>query len=237
MKLNPKLYRSLLSIICVFMLVISNLHAQMNLADKISNNYKDAKSFTMDVKCQLDFASSYTGPVFVSTGSIARDGDYYYSNIMGIVSITNDKYQYVMDHGQKIIFVQNKAPLDYSQQFNLPMVSTEKMYEQYDFKFENNKRSIMITIIPKNPGDYKEMKIKVDARKYFLEEVHTYYNAENNQVIASHIYYSNTKFNIKLDKKVFDIEQYIHIKSNKSIVATTGYQDFKVINYLKNEVH
>jgi hypothetical protein len=223
-------------VLFLFAFCLSLRSQQINLIDKISGNYSNVKTFSIDISCQLDFVTGYDGPAFNSTGKIIKDGENYYSSIMGVTSITNDKYQYMMDEGQKIILIQNKAPLDYFQQFNMPFLSTEKLQDQYEFSFENVKKSILITITPKNDSKYKEIKVKVDSRKYFLQEVHSYYNIEKNLVIASHIYYTNSKFEQKVDQSFFDIGKYITIKNNKNVLTTPDYKKYELINYLNNGV-
>lgn len=226
--------RQLALLVCMGMLSVNLYCQQINLVDKITANYRDVKSFSMDIQCQLDFVTGYKGPAFNSTGKIVKDGENYYSRIMGITSITTDKYQYLMDEGQQVILLQNRAPANALEQFNLPFAATDKWYEQYDFTFENNKKTILITMVPKAPDKYKEFKIRVDAKKYYLLEVHTYYNIDKNQVVASHLFYTNNKFGQKVDADFFNLEPYITIKNNKEVVATPAYKKYRLINYLNN---
>jgi len=210
----------------------STLSAQTTLLEKVKANYSSCKSFYVEVNFQLDMSSSYNGPAISSSGFVMKEGDKYYSQMMGITQLSTTEYQIALNDAEKVMVIKSKAPTDYFKQFNIETLSNKKLFDQNDFKFDNEKKTILITITPKTKSSYKEIQVRVDAKKYFLLEVHNYYNIQGNQVIASHIYYTNSTFNKRMDKSLFNMDKYVRIKENNEVILGSDFKKYKLINYL-----
>lgn len=230
-----------LSVATLLLVTLTNAQTVSEVFEKTNKAYSDAENISMNI--QYDLYSNYTSnaPYESSSGTYIKQGNSYYSNLLGITTIQNKKYKLSISNDEKIIIVGDpvktgKAP---------SVVETDTLLKQCSStEVRKTTEGSTVCVLHFEQVPFSEFdRIEIETSKNgFVTKMVLYYREaisldETNPQLKKEkprlvITYSNINTNPTIKPDQFSEKPYIS-DNGKQITGTPAYSTYRILNHKK----
>lgn len=210
----------------------------------INNTYVKNELLSMDI--EYIYYQDENSKIATETkkGSFKKSGKNILSSLIGITTIQNERYMWMIDNENKVIVV-SKPKISFDMTMISSIDSMLKVCSSVDFKELSKKEHSYQLNFNKNSDNYKSISVIYNADTYFLnnitisfrEPVLTDVNNEASvkKIPKLKIQYSNINTKPNLSSISFSEQKYFEVKDQK-IFGKGQYKEYTFINnILANE--
>lgn len=205
---------------------------------KINQSYAKYDKLSMDIEYLYYQDENKKEATQVKKGSFKKNEKKIVSNLIGITTIQNERYMWMIDNENKAIVV-SKPKISFDITMALPIDSMLKMCSSVNFKELSKKENSYQLNFNKNADNYKSITVTYNADTYFLNNIIISFrdpvltdvnNEESVKKIPKLIIrYSNINTNPNFSTVSFSEQQYFEVKGNK-IIGKAQYKAYTFIN-------
>ncbi len=226
-------------------ILISGLHLQAQTISavfaKTNEAYKNAQNLSMNIRYELFTNYTTTAPYETSSGTYIKQGNSYYSSLLGITTIQNRKYKLSISNTDKVIIVTNpvkpgKAP---------SMVETDTLLKQCSSTLVQTNTDGSTTCVLRFDkvafSEYDRIEITSGANGFITKMVLFYREAlsldETDPNLKKEkprlvITYSDINTSPVISEDQFSEKKYIQ-ENGKQIICTPAYSTYRILNHKK----
>ena len=195
---------------------------------KLNKTYHN-QSYQMDYNVS-SINTSQKKSIAKYSGSVAKDGDQFYLNTTGdLTIINNDHYMFINKSEKKIYF--NDIPNNKERKNNSMDIlgSLDSLIEVSGAKLVNNKNDVYTISIKLALDDtYSEILLKIN-KSYELIGCVYLFKDESYPFDKISIAYTNIRIGKRMDKHIFSTKSIVKVK-NKKILPVGLYTSYTVID-------
>jgi len=219
-------YLILLIVLCFNGLALTAQNAVEDLK-KCNKLFDEAKTVDYNIRVDIYKQCNSSKPSQQFFGRKVKDGNNYYSNINGVITIVLKDICVIVNTKTKTIYCATPQSIKDKE---IPLISA---YKESVFKKEFTTSLIksdnsckIYEIIPKVKVIYKKIQVKIDLPSFQLGSI-TYFFYEKSEYCKSISYYSDIKYNQRVDKQLFNTNKYI-TKVHSKYIPSNGYINYHV---------
>src|SRR6218665_833047 len=226
------------ALIVFCMQLLTGVYAQAWLSDikKVNHVFANASSFSMQLSVKIYDRQAAATPMMTYSGKVMKSGSLYFSEMMGKVTLLNEKGNLFVDEAQKVVVFRKstgakkavQAPNFTKLKTALHSILTKGATATY---MENSALNKKIRIVNNNYV-YKTVEISIDPATYAIRQVIYYMDpatAAENNVAKIVVDYSGVQTNTPLASALFSEKKYVLVANGKASL-TKAYKEFKLIN-------
>ncbi|MBI2968476.1 MAG: hypothetical protein HYY40_11790 [Bacteroidetes bacterium] len=212
-------------------------------------NYSGSASYEMQVDYRLYKDHLSTKIIEHNTVTLKKEGNNYYSNLFGIITVVNAKYLLIVDNKNQTIMIDKRPPeKDPSEE---PVIRSDTLMEQLlklagektgkwikTVRFEKNGKNSGLYTITFNYGDYLMQKIWFNTTAFTINKMDFFYDTaypvENDKPSKPRLEVIYTKFTkgVSQNNRLFSEEQYLTVNKKGGVMLNDNYSGYTVINHL-----
>jgi hypothetical protein len=204
-------------------------------------NVAYAKASTMSMQVQYNLFTDYTGtiPFESSAGKFIKQGNNYYSSLLGVTTIQNNKLKLSVSENEKTIIV--SSPVTAEKAPSLPLIdSMLARCSSSEVKLmENGDKNYILHFEKSAFSEFDRIEIEINA-DHFVSRLRLFYRQaitldETNSSLKKdkprlEISYSSITTNPVIAADQFSEKSYISANGNK-IALTASFATYRLLNY------
>jgi hypothetical protein len=218
------------------------IHAQDFKVDisNVNKFYKESKSISMKMRYRV-FAD-YTSSIAVEeySGSYKSSGNYFFSEIMGIISVQDEKSQVAIHKDEKIIML-SKVDSIQKRSFSITqMDQLLKLYTKVVYAGEQSGNKVYTFTFDSKKSDCSSMKVFIENESWYVTKIILYYNDKNMYYAENkkhpnprlEIIFTEVTANKNIPVSEFNTSRYVSL-SNGTYSLASPYKNYRLINTKK----
>lgn len=227
-------------VILVFIIICScPAFAQDIKADIISTTkfYEEAQSLSMKMNYRFYADKTSTEVLEEYSGTYKTFGKYFFSDMLGVLSVQDSKLKIYVDKTAKIVMVSNTDTATHKSFSIGDLDKLLKIYSSVDYLgIQGNNKVYTYNYLP-NKTEYDAIKIYIDKGQDYITKVVFYYNKNNNYYKANEQYpnprlevtYSDVIRNKAASATDFNTTKYVTAANGKYSLSAQ-YKNYQLIN-------
>jgi hypothetical protein len=222
-----------LSLVGFLLLIAVTVQAQTAKQYLLRMNevYSTAKSLSMGVELLYFMGTNDVTPVQRMSGEMAKNGNSYYSSLMGKTTIVHNGLTLYVDEGQRLIlYGKNETDKKKASPVELPDSTVYGQDAAYALG-KGTATSARVIITPKDKSVYRLIEILINKQTFAMEEVVYRYTVEEDpagSVQTVKVQYNNVQMNQPVPAAKFSTTKFV-TRSKGKLVGVGNYASYEVI--------